>query len=72
MDFYCRGFGPRTKYADGLKLDLDVVQEQAGLWSCADLYLGYTGYLYNQTVTRTAAIVRDIEECFHTGVREVL
>lgn len=47
-------------------------KEQAGLWNCTDLNLGCTGYLYSQSVMRTAAFVLDIEECFHSGARELL
>lgn len=54
-----------------LKVNLNVVLASWTLelyWS----HLSYTGYLYNQSVMRTAAIVLDIVECFHTGVRELL
>lgn len=50
---------------------LDVVEEPAGLWSCATLTYP-TGYLCNQSMMRSAAIILDTEECFHTGGRELL
>ncbi len=53
------------------KTPLRCRKEQAGLWNCTDLTWAI-GYLYSQSVMRTAAIVLDIEECFHTGARELL
>lgn len=46
-------------------------EEPAGLWSCATLTCP-TGYLCNQSMMRSAAIILDTEECFHTSGIELL
>lgn len=51
-----------------MKLNLDVVKSELD----SGTVLISPGYSYDQSVMRTAAIVLDIEECFHSGVRELL